>query len=38
MVIDGNGTFTKYLEDGRIEYVRTFEKGVETSRKTYNQR
>ena len=26
IVKDGNGTFTKYLEDGRIEYVRTFEK------------
>ena len=38
MVIDGNGTFIRYLEDGRVEHVRTFAKGVETSREIFNQR
>lgn len=37
-VIDGNGTFTQYLEDGRVEYIRTFANGVETSREILNQR
>ena len=37
-VIDGNGTFTRYLEDGRIEHIRTFSNGVETSREILNQR
>ena len=36
MVIDGNGTFTRYLEDGRVEHVRSFANGVETSRKTFH--
>ena len=37
-VINGNGTFTRYLEDGRIEHIRTFSNGVETSREILNQR
>ena len=36
MVIDGNGTFTRYHEDGRVEHVRSFANGVETSRKTFH--
>ncbi len=37
-VIDGNGSFYRYFEDGSIELFRTFLKGVETSRKNFNQR
>jgi len=37
-VIDGNGSFTRYLEDGRVEYVREFQNGVETTRTIFNQR
>jgi len=36
MVIDGNGSFTRYLEDGRVEHVRSFTNGVEYSRKIFN--
>lgn len=38
VVIDGNGSFTRYLEDGRVEYVREFQNGVETTRTIFNQR
>jgi hypothetical protein len=38
LVIDGNGSFTRYLEDGRVEYVREFQNGVETTRTIFNQR
>jgi len=37
-VIDGNGSFTRYLKDGRVEYVREFQNGVETTRTIFNHR
>ena len=37
-VTDGNGSFTRYLEDGRVEHVREFQNGVETTRTIFNHR
>ena len=35
-VIDGNGFFARYSENGQIEYIQEFANGVETSRKTFH--
>jgi len=34
-VMDGNGSFTRYLDNGLPEHIRTFSFGVETSRQTF---
>ena len=36
-VTGGNGSFYRYLEDGRFEVKRTFADGMEISRKVFNQ-
>jgi antitoxin component YwqK of YwqJK toxin-antitoxin module len=37
-VMEGNGSFLRYFEDGSIEHKRVFEYGVETSREIFDQR
>ena len=37
-VVNGKGTFFRYLENGKIEHRRVFKEGVETSREIFDQR
>ena len=35
-VINGNGSFLRYFENGKIEHLRVFKDGIETSRKIFD--
>ena len=35
-VVNGNGSFLRYFENGKIEHLRVFQDGIETSRKIFN--
>ena len=35
-VVNGNGSFLRYFENGKIEHLRVFQDGIETSRKIFD--